>query len=84
MPDDPGALVLSRFAGAAAELDGALIVNPHDIEDVAEAMQKALHLPLSERQDRWRRMYERLVHHDIDFWRDGFLNELGGIAPVGR
>jgi trehalose 6-phosphate synthase len=84
MPDDPGALVLSRFAGAADELDGALIVNPHDIEDVAEAMQKALHLPLDERQDRWRRMYDRLYRYDIDFWRDSFLTALSGAQPVER
>mgnify|MGYP001447577887 CR=1 FL=1 len=78
-PEDPGVLVLSRFAGAAAELDGALIVNPYDIEDVAEAMQKALHLPRVERQDRWHRMYEKLERNDIDFWRDSFLHELSSI-----
>ena len=43
-PDNPGVLVLSRFAGAAAEMDGALIVNSYDAEGMAEAMQQALHM----------------------------------------
>lgn len=80
MPEDPGVLVLSRFAGAADELDGALIVNPHDVEGVAEAMQKALHMPLDQRRARWRRMYERLNQYDIDHWRDSFLAALSGTA----
>jgi len=45
-PEDPGVLVLSRFAGAAAELDGALVVNPHQVEAVAEAIATALEMPL--------------------------------------
>ena len=45
-PDDPGVLVLSQFAGAAAKLDQALIVNPHEIEGVAAALKRALEMPL--------------------------------------
>ena len=77
-PQDPGVLVLSRFAGAAAEMDGALIVNSYDVEGMAEALQQALHMPADERQSRWRRMYGRLVEYDIDRWRDSFLDALGG------
>src|SRR5215471_16125859 len=55
-PDDPGVLVLSRFAGAARELDGALIVNPFDVEAMAEALHRALAMPLEERQQRWHDM----------------------------
>ena len=54
-PDDPGVLVLSRFAGAAGELSEALIVNPHDTAEVAEKLQQALNMPLEERKERWRR-----------------------------
>jgi trehalose 6-phosphate synthase len=80
-PEDPGVLVLSRFAGAVAELDGALIVNPHDAEGVAEAMQQALQMPVDERRSRWRRMYDRLASHDIDRWRDSFLDALSQAKP---
>src|ERR1700684_1025897 len=51
-PDDPGVLVLSQFAGAAKELDGALIVNPHETDAVAGALQRALGMPLEARRER--------------------------------
>ena len=75
-PDDPGALVLSRFAGAAHELDGALIVNPYDVDDVANALYQALNMPLDERQERHRRMLGRLRRHDVHDWRKDFLTAL--------
>ncbi len=75
-PEDPGVLVLSRFAGAAEQLDQALIVNPYDIDEVAEAMQRALVMPLAERQDRWRASFEHLTRHDVVAWRQAFLNDL--------
>ena len=49
-PDDPGVLVLSQFAGAAEEMKGALMVNPHDIVGMSEALGRALSMPLAERQ----------------------------------
>ena len=51
-PADPGVLILSRFAGAAEELTEALLVNPYDPDDIAEAMHTALEMPLEERQAR--------------------------------
>jgi trehalose 6-phosphate synthase len=75
-PDDPGVLVLSRFAGAAAELDGALIVNPHETEAMGQAIRAALELPLAERQQRYRRMFSRLLKNDIDHWAERFLSAL--------
>ncbi len=74
--DDPGVLVLSRFAGAADELDGALIVNPYDIEAVAEALHRGLIMPLDERQDRWRRLLAQIQERDIVHWRQNFVNAL--------
>lgn len=53
-PADPGVLVLSRFAGAAEQLTGALIINPFDAEEIAEAMHRGLVMPLAERQARHR------------------------------
>ena len=51
-PDDPGVLVLSRFAGAAHECKEALLVNPYDTEAVAAAINRALAMPLEERRER--------------------------------
>jgi len=78
-PADPGVLVLSRFAGAAAELQDALIVNPHDIIDMTEALQQALTMPLKERQRRHARMVEVLRKNDLGVWRDSFLADLRAV-----
>jgi trehalose 6-phosphate synthase len=75
-PADPGVLVLSRFAGAAAELDGALIVNPHEVEAVAEAIGIALEMPLEERMRRHARMFAHLMTNDVDRWAGLFLSTL--------
>ena len=75
-PDDPGVLVLSTFAGAARELDGALLVNPYDLDGVADAIATAMTLPLQDRQDRWKTMMEHLRNHDITAWRRSFLAAL--------
>ncbi|MFQ5985142.1 MAG: alpha,alpha-trehalose-phosphate synthase (UDP-forming) [Alphaproteobacteria bacterium] len=90
-PDDPGVLVLSRFAGAARELDAALLVNPYDLEAVAEALHKALEMSLKERKDRWRSMMRVLRRNDVARWRGGFVDGLTaahrrhvGRPPVAR
>jgi trehalose 6-phosphate synthase len=76
-PDSPGVLVLSQFAGAAPELDEALIVNPHEPEAMAEAIKTALEMPLSERRRRYERMFAHLLRNDIDRWATQFLTALG-------
>jgi trehalose 6-phosphate synthase len=75
-PDDPGVLVLSRFAGAAYELDSALIVNPYDIEETAAAIAQAYEMPLHERKERWRAMMSTLETNDVDAWCRRFLLDL--------
>lgn len=75
-PDDPGVLVLSQFAGAARQLNAALIVNPHDVDGMARALRDALEMPLSERHARWAEMLAGLREHDIHAWRDRFLEGL--------
>ena len=59
-PEDPGVLVLSRFAGAANELTSALIVNPYDRDEVAAALDKALTMSRTERISRYNDMMEIL------------------------
>ncbi|HDR9012206.1 trehalose-6-phosphate synthase [Burkholderia vietnamiensis] len=75
-PDDPGVLVLSRFAGAARELTGALIVNPIDIDGMADALSQALTMPLAERRARYADMIAQLRENNVSVWRDNFLRDL--------
>ena len=75
-PKDPGVLILSRFAGAAEELDGALIVNPYDIEGMSEALNTALNMPLEERINRWIRLIDQIQDSDIDKWTFNCINAI--------
>ena len=75
-PSDPGVLVLSRFAGASHELDGALIVNPYDTEATAGAIARALDMRIEERQERWSSMFSRLEENTVDRWCTRFMNAL--------
>jgi trehalose 6-phosphate synthase len=76
--EDPGVLILSKFAGAAEELDEALIVNPYNIDDMANAMQTALRMPLDERKRRHTALFNRISKRDVRYWRKSFLNVLTG------
>ena len=77
-PEDPGVLILSPMAGAAAELRGALLVNPYDKCGMAEALQTALNMPLSERMERHELMMEAVRRHDIHNWYGSFVHDLTG------
>ena len=76
-PADPGVLVLSRFAGAAAQLGSSLLVNPHDAEGMAEALQAALDMPLAERRARWRSAWNAIADASPEGWGERFLHSLG-------
>ena len=76
-PEDPGILVLSRFAGAAAELGAAVIVNPFDVDRIAEALDQALRMPRDERIDRWVAMMSVVRRQDVATWWRSFLDALG-------
>jgi trehalose 6-phosphate synthase len=82
-PEDPGMLVLSCFAGAVRELGEAIVVNPYDIEAMAEAIWQGLEMPLGERRERWSAMMATLQRNDINAWREGFIAALGA-AGAGR
>ncbi|MDQ2078435.1 trehalose-6-phosphate synthase [Marinimicrobium sp. ABcell2] len=81
-PDDPGVLVLSEMAGAAAELDAAVHVNPYDIEGITQGLNKALKMPKEERKERWQSMMDVLKRRDIHYWQESFLKDLSA-APHG-
>ncbi|HEY0266849.1 MAG TPA: trehalose-6-phosphate synthase [Rhizomicrobium sp.] len=79
-PEDPGVLILSRFAGAADEMGAALLVNPYDPDAVAAAIARAMAMPLAERKSRHADLYEALLRSDISHWGDRFLRTLMGNA----
>lgn len=83
-PEDPGVLVLSEFAGASEQLSGgALIVNPYDTVQQAEAIHRALHLPLPERRERHAAMMQVLRECDSRWWCNAFLKQLEGARAQG-
>ncbi|WP_102945232.1 alpha,alpha-trehalose-phosphate synthase (UDP-forming) [Stenotrophomonas sp. VV52] len=75
-PENPGVLVLSLLAGAADELKQALLVNPHDLDGVADAIATAATMPLRKRVERWQAMMEHLRTYDINHWRQSYLQAL--------
>lgn len=80
-PANPGVLVLSQFAGAANELDAALIVNPYDRDEVASALNRALEMPLAERISRHAQMLAVIKENDIHHWQARFIHDLQQITP---
>jgi trehalose 6-phosphate synthase len=82
-PDDPGVLILSRFAGAARECTAALLVNPYDHEGVALAINRALSMSQDERRQRQIVNYKALLQNDLDHWAEHFLALLEGPDASG-
>jgi trehalose 6-phosphate synthase len=77
-PEDPGVLILSRFAGAAPQMADAILVNPHSTEDVSEAIKSALHMPLEERKRRHQALLVSVRDEDVVRWREDFVTALQG------
>ena len=75
-PDDPGVLILSRFAGASHECKAALLVNPYDPDSVAAAIGQALAMPLAERRERHNELFRVLSENDVRHWADRFIAAL--------
>lgn len=83
-PDNPGVLVLSQFAGAAEDMSDALIVNPHDPHELAQAIRRALEMPEGERRERYQSLFKYLAANDVARWSANFLKHLetqGASAP---
>ena len=82
-PQDPGVLILSRFAGAARQLASSLIVNPHDADEVADALDTALNMSLAERQARWQASWDALKGTSALAWGRSFVAALlrAGVQP---
>ena len=76
-----GALILSEFAGAAQELPNAFIVNPYNINEVAQALKKALHLAEAQKEKMVAPMKDRVIKYDARYWADSFFRDLAA-EPV--
>ena len=79
-PDDPGVLVLSRFAGAAQQLTDAVLVNPHSPDDLAHAIRVALDMPLAERRKRWESMIRTVRDDNVQRWTENFTTDLAELT----
>nr|WP_241986435.1 bifunctional alpha,alpha-trehalose-phosphate synthase (UDP-forming)/trehalose-phosphatase [Cryobacterium psychrophilum] len=80
--DGDGVLVLSEFAGAADELKQAILINPHDIEGMKDAIVRAVEMPRRDRTRRMRALRRRVFDHDVAAWSASFLSALSGGAAV--
>jgi trehalose 6-phosphate synthase len=82
-PQDPGVLVLSRFAGAARQLSAARLVNPHDSDELADAIDEALRMSLAERQERWQACWRAIEGTTSIAWGRQFLASLLRVGSAG-
>ncbi|MDT9597433.1 alpha,alpha-trehalose-phosphate synthase (UDP-forming) [Sphingosinicella rhizophila] len=83
-PDNPGVLILSRFAGAALQLEDALLVNPYSKDEISDALHRALEMPRDERIRRWEAMIRSVREDDVVKWRHQFVAELEGCAATSK
>ncbi len=84
-PDEDGVLILSEFAGAATELREAVIVNPYDVDAMADAIEHALELPVEERRRRMRALRAQVKSRDVHWWASHFLDTLQAVpTPSAR
>ncbi|WP_196756246.1 trehalose-6-phosphate synthase, partial [Gluconobacter oxydans] len=79
--DDPGVLVLSRFAGAAPEMPEALLINPLDAEGMADALHIGLTMDVHARHAAWSAMYDEVSRNTAGSWSKQFLDSLEAIRP---
>jgi trehalose 6-phosphate synthase len=81
-PDDPGVLILSHFAGAAEQLRDAILVNPHDVGEMAQAIESAINMPKDERVARHRAMHAAVFDENIGRWTQNYLGALRGSGQL--
>lgn len=83
-PEDPGVLILSRFAGAATQMKEAIQVNPYSAEDLSDAIRTALAMPLEERISRWRSLFDNVQTENVNWWRRRFTDALMERGSSGK
>lgn len=75
----PGVLILSEMAGAVSELSEAITVNPNDKIDIADAIKRAIDMPISEQKARIAQMQKRVSQYDVSSWANDFMGKLKGV-----
>ena len=75
-PDNPGVLLLSRYAGAAAQMQAAVIIDPHQPKSMTDGLGIALTMPLGERQSRYQSLLQGLQKDNLQAWQQSFLDDL--------
>ena len=78
-PEDPGVLILSRFAGAAFQLTDAVLVNHYSADDISHAIRIALDMPLEERKKRWKKLHRGVKGETVQRWMNRFLKDVNAI-----
>jgi trehalose 6-phosphate synthase len=81
-PEDPGVLILSMFAGAAQQLDAALLVNPHSPDDIASNIRQALDMDLAERRERWEQLIVTVRDDNVQRWTENFTADLASVEQL--
>lgn len=81
-PGGDGVVILSEFAGVAAELEGAVLTNPYSPDDMDRALEEALSMTEAERVERMRRMHQRVRAHDVHRWSDAFLRDVERVGSA--
>ncbi|AHE56227.1 alpha,alpha-trehalose-phosphate synthase (UDP-forming) [Sphingomonas sanxanigenens] len=81
-PEDPGVLILSRFAGAAEQLTEAVLVNPYSAEEISDAIALALKMPREERVARWQALNENIQREDVFWWLRRFTSALDTVEAM--
>ncbi len=75
-PENPGVLILSRFAGAASQMQEAVLVNPHSADDIAHGIRTALDMPLAERKERWEKLNAGVRDDNVAEWTNDIIEDL--------
>ena len=81
--EEQGVLVLSRFTGAATEIEGAVLINPFNVDGMVDGLREALQMSSDERRTRMRAMREQLRGATIFDWLDGILTRVAELGPGG-
>lgn len=75
-PDNPGVLMLSRYAGAAEQMQAAVIIDPYQPKSIIEGLKAALIMPLGERKSRYQALLKGLQQENLHAWQQSFLDDL--------
>jgi trehalose 6-phosphate synthase len=75
-PDNPGVLLLSRYAGAAEQMQAAVIIDPLQPESIIHGLNTALTMPLAERKSRYQTLFQGLEQRNLHTWQQDFLKDL--------